>query len=128
MIGTSRLSIFLGLGQDMVFDGTHIWVSDLLVASRSSDTAGEIDKIRVSDGRLVGTYSVGPKPFGLAFDGSYVWVATRGDDTVSRLRPSDGTIVGSYPVQGASEILFDGEHIWAYSPGVGDTLSKLCTA
>src|ERR1017187_5964580 len=41
----------------------------------------------------VRTVAVGSGPAGVAFDGSNIWVANRGDDTVTEIRVSDGTVI-----------------------------------
>ena len=61
--------IFVGATpEQMVFDGDNIWVANSYGQS--------ISKIRASDGVVLGTYSVGPYPRGIAYDGSYIWVTT----------------------------------------------------
>jgi len=42
-------------------------------------------KLKASDGSLVGTYSVGSYPIGIAFDGANIWVANNGSDNVTKL-------------------------------------------
>ena len=64
-------------------------------------------------GALVGTYAVGTRPFGLAFDGTHIWVANGSGNSVTKLRASDGSLVGTYAVGGGpAAIAFDGTHIW----------------
>ncbi len=105
---------------DVVFDGTHIWVTNLL-----DDT---VSKLRASDGSLVGTYPAGDWPLADAtvdavFDGTHIWITTQ-RGTVSKLRASDGALVGTYP---AASVLtgsaYDGTHIWVTSNR--GTVSKL---
>ena len=70
-------------------------------------------KLRARDGGAVGTYAVGAKPFGLAFDGTHLWVANGSGNSVTKLRVSDGGAVGTYAVgSGPAAIAFDGTHIW----------------
>jgi len=65
------------------------------------------------------TYAVGNNPQGITFDGTYIWVANRGDDTVTKLRTSDGALIGTYNAGNMDTlgyapggIAFDGEYIW----------------
>jgi DNA-binding beta-propeller fold protein YncE len=52
------------------------------VANENSD---DVTKLRVSDGALLGTFGVGDSPQGVAFDGTNIWVANAGSNTVSKL-------------------------------------------
>ena len=49
-----------------------------------------VTKLRASDGVVLGTFTVGSGPYGLAFDGANMWVANSSDNTVTELRASDG--------------------------------------
>ncbi|HEX2916860.1 MAG TPA: hypothetical protein VH186_39240 [Chloroflexia bacterium] len=42
-------------------------------------------KFKASDSSVVGNYSVGTAPYGVAFDGTNIWVANSNSNTVSRL-------------------------------------------
>src|SRR5262245_31387739 len=76
-------SFTVGEGPEAVaFDGANIWV-----ANQYSST---VNKVRVSDGAVLGTYSVGERPVALAFDGTNIWVANYLSDSVTKLRASDG--------------------------------------
>ncbi len=59
-------------------------------------------KFLAKDGSLVATMRVGQQPEGLAFDGTDIWVANGGDNTVTKLRLSDGAsctyVVGTRPM------------------------------
>jgi DNA-binding beta-propeller fold protein YncE len=63
---------------------------------------------------LLGTYSVGGQPFGLAFDGANMWVGNAvGSAIVTKLRASDGTVLGTFPVNSVGYgVAFDGTYIW----------------
>ncbi len=55
----------------------------------------------------------GANSSGMVFDGTYVWTANDGSNTVSKFRIEDGTKVGDYiagwfPLQ----MIFDGQYIW----------------
>src|SRR5437870_1635465 len=72
------------------FDGTSIWV-----ANAGSDN---VTKRRVSDGALLGTFTVGDNPLEIAFDGTNVWITNFAGETVSRLLASDGSSRGTFTV------------------------------
>ncbi|HLW89060.1 MAG TPA: hypothetical protein VKR57_11250, partial [Terriglobales bacterium] len=48
-------------------------------------------------------------PYGIAFDGTYMWLS--GDLYIRVLRASDGTQVASRQVQ-TSGVAFDGAYVW----------------
>jgi len=72
-----------------------------------------VTKLRARDGTVLGSFTVGSAPIGVAFDGANIWVANRGDGTVSKLRASDGAVLGTFPTpNGGYGIAFDGTYIW----------------
>ena len=107
-----------GFGQPraMVFDGADLWVSnvaDFSVSRIDPATGSKTD------------FPVPFAPFGLAYDGSHIWVANSGDPgTVSKMDPVLGTTVeyptGTFP----TGVAFDGTNIWVASAGEG-SLTKL---
>ena len=75
-------------------------------------------RIRASDGALLGTFSVASNPFGVAFDGTNIWVANSNSDKVTKLRASDGAVLGTFSVgSGPREVAFDGANIWVVNQG-----------
>jgi len=44
-----------------------------------------VTKLRASDGNLQGTFNVGQGPRGVAFDGTNIWVANSGGNTVTKI-------------------------------------------
>jgi DNA-binding beta-propeller fold protein YncE len=61
----------------------------------------------------LGTFTVGNSPTGIAFDGANMWIANRGDGTVSKLRASDGKSLGTFMVGGLPYgVAFDGANVW----------------
>ncbi len=70
--------------------------------------------MRASDGTVLGTFTVGFQPLGIAFDGANIWVANRGDGSVTKLKASDGTVLGTFIVHdgGPYGVAFDGANIW----------------
>jgi hypothetical protein len=59
------------------------------------------------------TFAVGSHPYGMAFDGSNIWVVNNFRNTVTKLRASDVTNMGTFAV-GSSPggAAFDGANIW----------------
>ncbi len=87
------------------FDGANVWTSN------TGD--GTVTKLRASDGKVLGTFKVGSRPFGMAFDGVNIWVANDYDATVSKLRASDGKVMGSSPLALVPYgVVFDGTSMW----------------
>ncbi|MGO8793780.1 MAG: YncE family protein [Candidatus Sulfotelmatobacter sp.] len=78
-----------------------------------------------STGAVVGTYSVGQNPYGVAFDGNNIWVPNQGSSTVTKLLASTGALVGTYSVGGAPDaVAFDGSNIWVANQG-GASVAKI---
>ena len=67
------------LPQEVVFDGSHIWVSNN--ASRN------VSKIDPAADIVMGTIDTGLNPQGIVFDGTNIWVANSGGPSLSRLLP-----------------------------------------
>jgi hypothetical protein len=69
---------------------------------------------------VLGTFAVANGPFGVAFDGANIWVASNRGTTVTKLRASDGTLLGTFP-GGSSplKVAFDGADIWVTSGNNG---------
>jgi DNA-binding beta-propeller fold protein YncE len=59
----------------------------------------------------------------MAFDGTNIWVANYGSNTLTKLQTSDGTVAGTFSV-GANPIAFDGADIWVANVG-GNRVTKL---
>lgn len=71
------------------------------------------------------TFNVGKFPIGITFEGTNIWVANGGSNTVTKLRASDGAVlenftVGTLPLQ----VVFDGANIWVTN-GRSNSVSKL---
>src|SRR5438552_2589388 len=74
---------------------------------------GERPKLRASTGAVLGTFVVGTKPIGVAFDGTNIWVANGGSNDVTKLRASDGNVLGTFAVgSNPFYMAFDGASIW----------------
>ncbi len=74
----------------VAFDGSSIWV-----VNGNDNTA---EKLRASDGAVLGTFTVGTDPFNLAFDGANIWVTNSASNNVTKLRASDGAVLGTFTV------------------------------
>ena len=88
----------------LAFDGKYVWVTlhDRYVA-----------RVDVATRSVVETFSTGVDPFGMVFDGQYLWVSSQPSGTISRLNVVDGSSgptvsVGAWPV----ELAFDGRDVW----------------
>ncbi len=60
----------------MLYDGANVWVSNFGTTT--------ITKLNATSGGLIGTYTVGSHPWGLAFDGINVWVANHAAANVTK--------------------------------------------
>jgi DNA-binding beta-propeller fold protein YncE len=66
------------LPNGIAFDGANVWVAN------SGDNT--VSKLRVNDGKMLGTFSVGSFPVnGVAFDGANIWVTNGGSNSISKL-------------------------------------------
>src|SRR5215470_8455781 len=54
--------------------------------------------LRWYDANLTTHFSVGRKPFGVAFAGATIWVTNKGSNTVSALGANDGGLLGTFGV------------------------------
>ena len=70
---------------------------------------GTVSKLRASDGSVVGTFSIPGGGYGVAFDGTYMWLS--GDVLIYVLRASDGAVVGHRNLQ-TTGVAFDGAYVW----------------
>ena len=61
----------------------------------------------------------------MSSDGTHVWVANYGSDTVSEINASSGTVEGTIPVgEGPDGVSSDGTHVWVANEGA-DTVSEI---
>src|ERR1022692_3776530 len=59
------------------------------------------------------SFPAGRAPWGIAFDGSNMWVTNTSDNTVTKLRASDGQSLGTFKTgDGPTAVAFDGKNIW----------------
>jgi len=85
-----------------------------------------VTKLKASSGANLGTFSVGSQPLGVAFDGTNIWVANSGSNTVTKLKASSGANLGTFNVTGGTlpvGLAFDGANIWVTTAG-SNSVSK----
>ena len=71
------------------------------------------------------TITLGNGPYGVAFDGTHIWVANYGDGTVSKIDAASGVVAATITVGNSpSGVAFDGTHIWVANYA-DDTVSKI---
>jgi YVTN family beta-propeller protein len=74
---------------------------------------------------VLGTFTVGANPDGVAFDGSNLWVANNGNNNVTKLQASTGKVLGTFAVgPNPLGLAFDGANIWVANQG-SNTVSRL---
>ena len=103
---------------DVIFDGTHIWVSNTV--------NNTVSKLRPSDGIVLGTFPTGRVPYRLLAHAGYIWVVNRQDNTVSVLDANTGALQVTIPVgKSPTSLAFDGTHFWVANSSDNWTLMKL---
>lgn len=94
--------------EDMIFDGTSVWVSGPL--------GHEVVRLDDLDGALRVTRIGFSCPRGLADDGENLWVASPCFGTVTKLRKSDLANMGDIPVGPVADAVtgveYDGRRVW----------------
>ena len=75
-------------------------------------------------GWVPASVTVGNSPWGVAFDGSHIWVANDGSGTVSEVDVASHIVINTVTVGGNPVgVAFDGSHIWVSN--VNDTVSEI---
>jgi YVTN family beta-propeller protein len=92
-------------GSALVYDGENIW---------SDGFNNDIIKVNASTGTIVASYPVGTQPYGLVFDGQYIWVANYAGTSVSRVSATTGAVTTySLPTCAHPQgLAFDGSSVW----------------
>lgn len=72
-------------------------------------------------------FATGDHPYGVAYDGTSVWVGNRYDDTVSRIDPLSGTKTNFAAGDDPRGIAYDGSNIWVANYG-SNTVSRISPA
>lgn len=107
----------------VVADGRYIYTASYAtqkVIRYNMDTLEKVDSV----------WAAGNKLNCISFDGNYIW--TCGDDKLVSIIDRDSmTVIGTIPNGGKSDLVWDGEYMWAVTsrdvPGLGTTakVSKL---
>ncbi len=75
-------------------------------------------------GWVPASVTVGTGPWGVAFDGSHIWVANESTGNVSEIDVAGHTVINTVTVGGNPiGVAFDGSHIWVSN--VNDTVSEI---
>lgn len=104
----------------MVFDGQSMWIGNGTGVNVGTPVPGigSLTKIRVADGRSMGTFTIGHHVRGLAYDGTSIWACNGNDNTVSRVRVSDVALLGTFATGSLPRAAaFDGRKIWVANSG-----------
>ena len=111
----------------------NVWITNYGVTELppAADVPGNTVTELSSSGALLGTFTVGTRPSGIAIDASgNVWVVNGGSNTVTKLSPS-GAVLGTFALGiGPSGIAIDASgNVWVANWGVedvaGNTVTKL---
>jgi hypothetical protein len=89
----------------LVSDGLNMW---------ACQQGGIITKIRISDGTVLGNFTMGTSLTAIFFDGTYIWVADQTSKSITKIKPSDGSVVGQPINVGAvvGQFACDGLTLW----------------
>ena len=121
IIATIAMPDFSGTStpDQMVFDGTHIWVTDRKYSDLTG-TSDQIHRIDPSDNSVesVALGADNAEPQDIAFDGRYLWV---GDDRtqVTIVDTLDLTVSDVGTDAATAAVAFDGQNVWASHPTSG---------
>jgi DNA-binding beta-propeller fold protein YncE len=99
----------------MAFDGQNMWIGNGTGVDVGPPVPGigSLTKIRVADGRNMGTFTIGHHVRGLVYDGTSIWACNARDNTVSRVSVSDVALLGTFVTgKGPRVAAFDGGKIW----------------
>ena len=121
-VGTFFANLGFSFG-DIVFDGDIIWVGHEPIGAYG---------LNPTDGSLIDSSYSGPQPRGMAFDGTYLWMATSTGNRVAQIYtaypPGYSYLLADYPVGTAPVgVAFDGTNIWVTNSG-DNTVSELRTS
>jgi hypothetical protein len=100
-VTANTLSVTLG------FDGSNIWAAD-------EDNPGKLYKIQASTGTIQSTISLPNYPTVGAFDGTFVWTANAGNNTLSKVNALTGAVstFQLFTCEGPIGPVFDGTNYW----------------
>jgi hypothetical protein len=92
----------------VAFDGANVWTS------YDYNGHGYAEKVRVSDGHVLGSFAAGQDAEGIVYGGTSMWMADFWDSAVTKFRISDGFIQGRFTsgLSHAYGVAFDGFAVW----------------
>ncbi len=62
---------------------------------------------------LTASFTMGTAPYGIAFDGTNLWICNNGSNNVVKVRTSDGAILGTFAVgTNPIAVAYDGANVW----------------
>jgi DNA-binding beta-propeller fold protein YncE len=95
------------------------------VCSAAGPTTQAIALLRWYSANQTTHIAVGATPYGVAFDGSNIWVANSYSNAVTKLRASDNAVLGNFGTGSYPFFLaYDGANMWVSNSG-DNTVSKL---
>ena len=96
-----KIGAGLGLTWSLAWDGNHIWTATL---------GGKIYKLNPVTGEILKEFSSpGPQPWGMTYDGEYLWVVDFALQTISKVSPDTGEALETYSTPSACKgVTWDG--------------------
>ncbi len=108
-------TILIGSGAGVTWDGRNVW---------AVTQAGSAYRVSAATNRITAAVPVGEDPTSIVAAGEAVWVANRGDASVSRIEPP-GTVTGTVPVGSSPDAIAEGAgSIWVADAGE-DTVRRI---
>ncbi|HEY6290123.1 MAG TPA: hypothetical protein VI455_00985, partial [Terriglobia bacterium] len=97
----------------------------LIGVTTSSQNPLQIAILHWYNANLTTQFTTATAPFGVAFDGSSIWVCNNGSNNVTKLRASDGTVLGTFAVgTNPTGVAYDGANLWVANIN-GNNVTKL---
>lgn len=94
----------------------------------STGSNNKVVKIVASTGAVAGTFTVQGTPYGMTFDGHYVWVANLSGNSVSKVLATTGAVTTySVPCTAPISMAFDTVHVWVSCRNSGQVLELSST-
>ena len=107
-------TILIGSGAGVTWDGRNVW---------AVTQAGSAYRVSAATNRITAAVPVGEDPTSIVAAGEAVWVANRGDASVSRIEPPGTT--GTVPVGSSPDAIAEGAgSIWVADAGE-DTVRRI---
>lgn len=104
----------------VAFDGANVW------AAYTSNGYGYAERVRVSDGHVLGSTRGGKDAEGIVYAGTSMWMADFVDNAVAKFRTSDGIKQRTFTsgLSGPYVVAFDGSAVWVINYSA-NTVTKL---